>query len=159
MHWIAIVVLALIVFCAPAVVAQTVTSPSEPLSFLARPWTGWTFAGSVLVDSFSAKASSPGSALRAARRAFQPHAHAPGVATPDPQPRAVQLLYLPGSTKVTIETELGGKRRHERVDPPHPLVWLVLGRVGSDGSDSSIGLLDFTTGHLVWDVRSMESAA
>lgn len=166
MQWSVVAALVVVVFYAPAVVAQTVTAPSEPVPFLTRPWTGWTFTARVLVSSLSAEAASPGAALQRAREHFaRPAAPLDGAASttsgddvgPTLEPTAVKLLYLPSDTRSNLPALADNGNKRVRVDTSPSLVWAVYGRSAGTNAEGAIGLLDFNTGRLVWDIRTGNS--
>lgn len=157
-QWLLVLLLLVIVAFAPAVVAELVTGRDQPIDFLSQPWSGWGFAGTVLVSSVSAEAASPSTALSIAQKRFWPPAAG---ATPDsPQLTAthVELLYLPDDTSVSVASaasasELGRPTARATIDPSSPLVWQVYGRQTADDTEGVIGMLSYDTGQLIWDSR------
>lgn len=137
------------VFYAPALVAASVTAPTEPVGFIGRPWTAWAFATDVLVASVSAEAPSPGAALTRADRAWNKGDR------PRIDPVEVKLLYLPGGVHARFEALLpDGRTLSASVNTPRSLVWIVMGRYSGSQATGTIGLLDFSTGSVLWDVRT-----
>lgn len=150
MRRIAVAVVACVTAVTPVGIAMTVTAPSEPVRFLTRPWMGWRFTGSVVTASIGGHATSPGAALRLAHRAFRQSI--PGDAT-TPIPTFVELVYVPRGEEYRFEafTRTGDSR--VQMHPGHELVWQVVGRYPGSNGQGVVGLIDYSTGDLVWDVR------
>lgn len=150
-----IAVLAIAVLYAPSLVALSVTTDDEPVRFIEKPWTGWQFAGTVLVASVQADAPSPGSALQIAHDHWQVDGAQEGSDTPDPV--EVGLLYIPSGTRVEFSALTPSGEQTVRPKVPDSLVWQVRGRYDDAGAVGPIGLIDFSTGKVLWDVRDLDS--
>ena len=122
----------------PAELARRSTRQGEPVDFLTHPQEGWRFVADALRQIGAARAGSPESAGELAARAFS------GTTV---QPVRVDLLYVP-DRRVPVgagSSEATAKGR---------LVWRVSGRVPPGGPVQTLGLIDFTTGELTYDVRT-----
>jgi hypothetical protein len=160
-QWAIIASLVLVLALAPSTVAGAVTSRDEPVEFLRHPIQGWRFVGTVLRASLSADLASPGAALRLAQHEW---------GTPTPRDQAVdrvggdaadvvavrvQLLYLPGSRQARVRTIDGtGSGSSSSLSARRALAWQVLGRPADGGQTATIGLIDYRTGAVLWDVRA-----
>ena len=159
LHWLLITALLAVVLLAPAAVATSVTSPDEPVGFMSEPWQGWKFTGEVLRTSVSASAASPGDALEAAHRHWPAGTGSPGG---DDTLLVVEvaLLYLPAGEEAVVTTHTGtegGARRG--LTARKPLAWQVRGYRGRSTELVTIGLIDFSTGDVLWDVRDSSKEA
>jgi hypothetical protein len=135
--WGIIVVLAAAVLVyGPAEIARRATGPGEPVSFLTKPQQGWSFMLDALDAVGSARAGSPARARALAVRAFA------GTAV---LPERVDLLYVPD-----LHVPVGGGRR--ALVAKAKLVWRVSGQTRPGGPVLTVGLLDFTTGRLTYNV-------
>jgi hypothetical protein len=132
---IAVLAAAVLVY-GPAELARRATGPGEPVSFLTQPQQGWSFMLDALDAVGSAKAGSPASAKALAVRAF---------AGTSVLPERVDLLYVPN-----LRVPMGAGT------PPlvakAKLVWRVSGQTRPGGPVRTVGLLDFRTGRLTYDV-------
>lgn len=131
------VLLAGIVIYGPALAARSATGPGEPVSFLSQPLQGWAFLGAT-VGGGAARAGSPGQAAQIAARGF--------AGTPV-DPRMVSLLWLP-DRRLTIPS---GKGRRT-LATNSKLVWLVTGSVRPGAGLRPIGLIDYSTGKLRYEL-------
>jgi hypothetical protein len=135
--WGIIVVLAAAVLVyGPAELARRATGPGEPVSFPTRPQQGWSFMLDALDAIGSARAGSPVRARALAVRAFA------GTAV---LPERVDLLYVPD-----LRVPVGAGRRP--LVAKAKLVWRVSGQTRPGGPVLTVGLLDFTTGRLTYNV-------
>ncbi len=149
----AVVLLLLVVALIPPAIAGMATAPAEPISFRHDPIAGYAFTASVASQSArGAHASSPGRALAIARRTWGVKLRATGGSI-----LRVELLYLPGHMSAPLEASDPGtaSARHASIDPSRPLIWQVLGRSGDFGPTHTIGLIDFTSGQIVWSSPEM----
>jgi hypothetical protein len=135
--WGIIVVLAAAVLVyGPAELALRATGPGEPVSFLTQPQQGWSFMLDALDAVGSARAGTPAQARVLAVRAFA------GTAV---LPERVDLLYVPD-----LRVPVGGGRRP--LVAKAKLVWRVSGQTRPGGPVQTVGLLDFATGRLTYNV-------
>jgi len=146
-QWLLIALLLSALVFAPAMVARSVTAPSEPVNFLQEPWAGWAFAGTVLRDSVRAEAASPGEALTLAQRRWTGE-RARSEAT------RVELLYL-WQTR-TFSVPRPGPNSVVRADGA--LAWLVMGPPDGESAEHPIGLMGFRSGDVLWDADASEPA-
>jgi hypothetical protein len=136
--FVAVVVAGAVVYL-PAELAARSTAPDEPVSFLSNPAEGWRFVWTVARARPGAVAGTPAAAKRLALRAFDD-----GVL----MPARVDLLWLPDE-RVSLQTLQGSAP----VATKSRLVWKVTGRRGAHGRLATIGLIDFSTGRVIWDAR------
>jgi hypothetical protein len=134
---VAVLVAALLVY-GPAELARRATGPGEPVDFLTQPQEGWKFVLTALDEIGSARAGSPAAARQAAVRAFS------GTAV---RPTRVDLLYVP-DRRVPLGKGSAVATANGR------LVWMVSGRTRPGGPLVTVGLIDFRTGRLTYDVRT-----
>jgi len=67
--------------------------------------------------------------------------------------RAVRLVWVDGAVTVPVPPgSVQVPERRRRVVPPRPLVWVVSGSVNR-APRQVIGLLDYSNGAAVWDIR------
>jgi hypothetical protein len=130
---------ALAVLWTPSIVARSYTTPAQPIDFMARPDKGWRFLYDTVRLSRHAKLGSGAPALETARRIWR-------------RAEDVELVYL--ERPVTIPVPPGGlaARRPRPVRPRSRLSWFVYGRIGNRPRQV-VGLLDFHSGRVVWDLR------
>ena len=133
---VAVLVAAALVY-GPAELARRSTGQGEPVDFLTQPQEGWRFVADALRQIGSARAGSPAAAGALAARAFS------GTTV---QPVRVDLLYVPD-----LHVPLGGS---DEATAKGRLVWRVSGRVRPGGPVQTVGLIDFATGELTYDVRT-----
>lgn len=141
--WVLALLLAALVFYAPALVAQSLTAPERSVDFRVRPWQGWAFLGRVLHGGVTGEVPTPGEALSRAAREWD--------GASGPSATATRLAWAPGGESLTIQPL--GHDAAVSVDPPRALAWIVEGRAGSGGPAAVIGILDLQDGKTVWDVR------
>ena len=137
---ITVAVAAIAALWAPSLVARTYTSPAQPIDFLSRPDKGWRFLYDTVRLSRQATLGSEGPALQRARQVW-------------PRAESVELVYLVRPVIVPMST--GGVAASERartVRPRSRLTWFVHGRIGGRARQV-VGLLDFRSGRVVWDLR------
>jgi hypothetical protein len=136
---IVVVAVAGLVIYAPALLARASTGSREPINFLTQPQQGWRFVLTAAAEIPSAHASTPGRARSLAVADFA------GTAV---QPVRVDLLWVP-TRRVAL---LGEGSRVATAKAA--LVWAVTGREQPGGSLRTIGLIDFRSGRLTYDVRT-----
>jgi hypothetical protein len=108
------------------------------VDFLTHPQEGWHFVADALREIGSARAGSPSEAGALAARAFS------GTTV---QPVRVDLLYVPD-----LHVPLGAGS--DEATAKGRLVWRVSGRTRPGGPVHTVGLIDFATGELTYDVRT-----
>jgi len=131
---------------APSLVARWYTTPAQPIDFMTRPDKGWRFLYDAVRLSRDPKLGSEGPALDTAKRIWR-------------GAEGVELVYL--ERPVTIPVPAGGlapSARARFVRPRSRFTWFVTGRVGGRPRQI-IGLLDYRTGRVLWDLRRVERAA
>jgi hypothetical protein len=143
---VAIVVAALVIFVLPAFVAFRYTAPEQRGQFLTRPWRGWSFAWAALAVPSGSELKTSGMALRKADWLFK------GTAV---DPREVQLLYVKREQPYVFRHSLDGRELTSTVVPSYRFIWQVQGVVDtiSDSSHTVVALLDYDSGHVLYDVR------
>jgi len=134
---VAVLVAATLVY-GPAELARRSTGQGEPVNFLTHPQEGWRFVLDAFGQIGSARAGSPEAAGRLAASAFS------GTTV---QPVRGDLLYVP-DRRVPL-----GKGSDEATAKGR-LVWRVSGRTRPGGPVQTVGLIDFATGELTYDVRT-----
>jgi hypothetical protein len=133
------VALAGVVIYAPAEWARSATGPHEPVDFLTRPQEGWKFMLAAASAIPTARAGTPSAARALAVRDF---------ARSSVDPTRVDLLWVP-SRRVRL---IGGGRRYATAKAN--LVWMVTGRTRPNGPLETVGLIDYSSGKLTYDVRT-----
>lgn len=130
---------------APGLVAMRYsdTSASEALT---RPDRGWDFLTDVVRESRGAKLGWHDAALERAREVW----------TSGPQARDVELRWGPRAFRVPVPA--GGatppaRRRMARLRSS--LNWIVTGRVPGRATTQVIGILDYRSGAVVWNIRPL----
>ena len=137
-------VAALAALWAPSLVARTYTTPAQPIDFLSRPDKGWRFLYDTVRLSRHAKLGSDGPALQRARQVW-------------PRAEAVELVYLVRPVTVPVATGgLAPPPGARTVRPRSHLTWFVRGRLGNRPRQI-VGLLDFRSGRVIWDLRRARS--
>ena len=126
---------------APAMIARASTGPMEPVDFLTAPQQGWRFLLTAASQIKGARAGSPSAAREIAVRRFT------GSSV---QPTRVDLLWVPDRRVPLLR---GGGRRVAAAKAS--LVWMVTGRTRPRGPLRTVGLIDFQTGALTYDVRTV----
>lgn len=127
----------------PSLIARSHTTPAQPIEFLSRPDKGWRFLYDTVRLSRHAKLGSDAPALQRARQVW-------------PRVDDVELVYL--VRPVTVPVAAGGLTappRERLVQPRSRLTWFVHGRIGGRARQV-IGLLDYRTGRVVWDLRRVD---
>lgn len=145
--WIVVVlVAALIVALLPALVAFRYTAASQRMEFVKAPWRGWSFAVAALAVPPNAKLKTSGQALRKAVAVFRG-----GVV----DPREIQLLFVRSRAPYTFAQSLGGRTVTSTVTPSYRFIWQVEGHVDTltHTGNVIVGMLDYNSGALLYDVR------
>lgn len=142
-----VVLLALFIFLLPALVAYRYTAPDERNQFLTHPWRGWSFALAALAVPGDSQLKTSGMALRKAVWLFK------GTSV---DPREVQLEFVRKRHPYTFTHTVNGQTVTTTVKPSYRFIWQVQGVVDTlpDKSLMLVGLLDYRTGRLLWDIRS-----
>ena len=135
---IAVALLGLAIYL-PAYVARSATAPDGPVDFLSNPLDGWRFMVDATREVPDAAVGTPAQARTRAVSLFA----ATGV-----QPTRVDLLYVPGG-----ELRVGSGQGSHMQPTNSTLVWRVTGRTRPNGPLVTVGLIDLSTGALVYDVR------
>lgn len=126
----------------PAELARRATAPNGSVDFRSRPLEGWKFLLEVAQDRPSARAGSPEDARRIALAAFDDGRV---------RPSRVDLLWLPDS-RVRVQTEQGSRD----LATNSRLVWRVTGHVVPDERSLTVGLIEFSSGVVIYDARLAE---
>ena len=129
-----------VVIYAPAEWARSATGPNEPVDFLTRPQEGWKFMLAAASAIPTARAGTPSAARTLAVRDF---------AGSSVDPTRVDLLWVPTRRVRLIG---GGGRRYATAKAS--LVWMVTGRTRPNGRLQTVGLIDYSSGKLTYDVRT-----
>jgi hypothetical protein len=124
----------------PAEIARSATGAREPVDFLTQPQEGWRFLLEAAFDIPNARAGSPSEARHLALHDFS------GSAV---QLTRVDLLWVPDRQVV-----LQGGGGSATATAKGRLVWTVTGRVRPGGPLRTVGLIDFRSGELTYDVRN-----
>jgi hypothetical protein len=142
-----IVVLVVLVFLVlPAFVAFRYTAPGQRGDFARHPWRAWSFAYAVLAVPGNSRLKTSGMALRKADWLFK------GTVV---DPTEVQLLFTPEDRPFTLRHDIDGRTVSTTVTPSYRFVWQVQGVIDtvSGQSGTVVALLDYATGHVLYDVR------
>jgi hypothetical protein len=143
-----IVVVTVVVFYLPSLVAFRYTASPQRTSFLTHPWRSWDFVTTLLTVPGDARLKTSGAALRKADTYW----YGSGV-----DPQSVRVLFLPAGRPYTFTHEAAGQTFTTTIRPPYKLVWQVRGELDGDGghaSDTIVGLLDYRTGRVLYDIRN-----
>jgi hypothetical protein len=123
---------------APSVIAERYTGgPGGSSGILARPDRGWEFLVNAIRASRGAQLGSSSTALARAQQIWNS----------GPAARRVTLTYMDGPFPVSVP---GGPAR---VEPSTRFGWTVYGTLRGETTPRMIGLLDYETGRLDWDIR------
>ena len=140
-----IVVVAVVVFYLPSLVAFRYTAAAQSTGFLTHPWRSWSFIVTALTVPGDSRLKTSGNALRAADSRFRGSAI---------DPHEVRLLFLPEGKPYTFAHPLGDRTVTTTIRPPYRFVWLVSGHIDTlNGPDTVVALLDYRTGKMLYDVR------
>lgn len=141
---------AVVVVWAPSLVATRYAERPTATEFLANPVEGWMFMKEAVTASRNPRLGTSDAAMQ---QASQVWAGPPAVATD------VALKSIPSEWAVPVAegaTRPGPARRV--ATPEDELNWVVTGRV-KGGPEQVIGLLDYRTGRVEWDIRPGAGAA
>lgn len=129
----------------PALVAHHhADSPGGVEVNRARIDQGWHFIIDAVRESRGARLGDDSLALQHAQRLW---------ARPSGRAEGVELTWLAGP--FTVPVPAGGARpqlERRRAEPRSPFGWVVWGHVRG-GERQMIGLLDYASGEVVWDIR------
>jgi len=140
-----VVVVAIVVFYLPSLVAFRYTASSQSAAFLTHPWRSWSFVYTALTVPGDSRLKTSGQALRAADALF---------AGSSVDPHEVRLLFLPKGKPYTFSHALGDRTVTTTITPPYRFVWQVTGHVDTvGGGDTVVALLDYRSGRPLYDVR------
>ena len=140
-----VVVVAAVVFYLPSLVAFRYTASPQNTSFLIHPWHSWDFAWTALTVPGNAKLKTSGEALRAAKDIWRGS---------KVDPLEVRVLFLDKGRPYTFTHDVDGREISTTVTPPYAFVWQVRGTISGKNEDSIVGLLDYRTGDVLYDVRT-----
>jgi len=147
---VAVVVTVVVVALLPALVAYRYTSPVQRAEFVSKPWRGWSFAAAALRVPGDSELKTSGDALRKADWLFRDTAV---------DPFEVQLLFVTAGAPYRFSQDVDGVLIERDVTPRYRFIWEVRGTVpettGVDAEPQTmvVALLDYQTGHLLYDVR------
>ncbi|MEQ8833776.1 MAG: hypothetical protein RIB67_04950 [Miltoncostaeaceae bacterium] len=145
------VLLGAVLLWAPAFVAHHhADSPGGVEVNRARIDQGWQFIIDAVRESRDARLGDDALALEYAQRLW---------ARPSGRAERVELTWLDGPFTVPVPSD-GARPAAERrrAEPPSPFGWVVWGMVRG-GERQMIGLLDYRSGEVVWDIRPRLRAA
>lgn len=146
-----IILVAVCLVWAPALIAIPYTrGPGGVQNVWQRPDLGWKFLFDAITES---RQTQLGTADAALQRAQELWGGAPAYA------RSVTLTWTGGTFRVPVPrggTVPGPVNR--TASPDSALEWIVMGRI-ADGPSQMIGMLDYQTGHLRWDIRNRVPSA
>jgi hypothetical protein len=116
------------------------------MRFVEAPWRGWSFLAAALAVPANSQLKTSGQALRKADWLF----HGTVV-----DPREVQLLFVPKHRALFFQHRVGTASVTSRVVPAYRFIWEIRGRIDTVNTTSNVivGMLDYKTGHLLYDVR------
>jgi hypothetical protein len=135
-----VVALAGVVVYAPALLARSATGAHEPVNFLTAPQQGWRFVWDAAFQIPGARAGTPSAARRLAVADF---------AGTSITPTRVELLWVPDR-----RVQLVGGGGSAAATAKSRLVWMVTGRARPGGPIRTVGLIDYRSGRLTYDVRT-----
>lgn len=141
---------AIAVVWGPSLVATQYAERPTAAEYLANPLEGWMFMKEAVLASRNPRL---GTAEAAMEQASQVWAGAPAVAAD------VSLRSVPSRWDVPVPAGGAQPVPVRRVaTPADELNWIVTGRV-KGGPEQVIGLLDYRTGRVEWDIRPVAGAA
>jgi hypothetical protein len=140
---------AIVILWVPSFVAQRYSLGARPVDFLTRPDKGWLFLYQSVRLSRDARLGSDSAAQQEASEVW---------AGPPAKASSVRLVYVEGPFTVPVPPGGTAPARGRRVARPRSaLSWVVSGSVRG-GPPQMIGLLDYPTGHVDWDIRPVPDA-
>lgn len=145
--WIALaLVVAIVIFLFPALIAFRYTADSQRMRYVEAPWRGWSFLAAALAVPADSQLKTSGQALRKATWLFR------GSVV---DPRQIQLLFVPKHRAYFFRHEIGRTMVTSKVVPTYRFIWEIQGRIDTYNTSGNVivGMLDYKTGHLLYDVR------
>ena len=136
---------AVVALWVPSFIA-TAYAEAPASDYLSNPARGWGFLWESVTASRNPRLGTADAALQEATQIW---AGQPAVASD------VSLKVIPSPWDIPVPA--GGVApavRHDVVTPPDELQWVVTGSV-EGGPDQVIGLLDYRTGRVAWDIRPL----
>ena len=150
--WVIIaVVTAVVIFLFPALIAFRYTAASQRNEFIRQPWRGWSFVVAALAVPPNSHLKTSGQALRRAVWMYK------GSAV---DPREIQLLFVSKRKPYTFTQQIAGHSVTRTVVPAYRFIWQIAGHVDTlpHSGNVIVGLLDYDTGRLLYDIRKDLSA-
>ena len=140
------VIVAVVIFLFPALIAFRYTAASQRNDFIRQPWRGWSFVAAALAVPADSHLKTSGQALRLAVYLYR------GSAV---DPREIQLLFVAKEQPYTFTQQIAGRSVTRTVVPAYRFIWQVAGHVDTlaHSGDVIVGLLDYDTGKLLYDIR------
>lgn len=141
-----VLALAIGVFLFPALIAFRYTAASQRMRFVDGPWRGWSFVAAALAVPADSQLKTSGQALRKATWLFT------GSVV---EPREIQLLFVAKGKPYIFRHKVGATTLVTRVVPAYRFIWQIEGHIDTLGTTGNmiVGMLDYKTGHLLYDVR------
>jgi hypothetical protein len=141
------VILAAVIFVLPALIAFRYTAASQRVEFIKQPWRGWSFLAAALAVPADSHLKTSGQALRKAVWLYKG-----SVA----DPREIQLLFVTKDKPYAFTQVLAGRSITTTVVPAYRFIWQISGRIDTLAGSGTliIGLLDYQTGKLLYDIRN-----
>lgn len=149
LQWLIASALVLFLVFGPSIAAIVVTDQAgTSIKFMSAPWKGWAFTGRVIVASTHSSMATPRSALQAATTEFRRARSIQHF-----EPTSVEIVYAPNAHTIAFRGESSEGLRTYTLDPEAALVWRVRGTYSVSKRSSTIALMSYTSGRLLWDVR------
>jgi len=166
LFWISMaLVLAIIVFYLPSLVAYRYTADAQNQTFLTHPWRSWRFVVSALTVPGDSQLKTSGAAFRAADEVYKDS---------EVDVVAAQLLYLPvgkpytftpliddnsdeGPASAQREEVVTALSEPATIEPTFRFVWQIEGYYGRGvgAPEAIVAMLDYRSGSLLWDIRDV----
>ena len=145
------VITAIVIFLFPALIAFRYTAASQRNDFIRQPWRGWSFVVAALAVPANSHLKTSGQALRRAVWLYKGSAI---------DPREIQLLFVPKKQPYTFTQQIAEHSVTRTVVPAYRFIWQVAGHVDTlpHSGNVVVGLLDYETGQLLYDIRKDLSA-
>ena len=140
------VIAAVVIFLFPALIAFRYTAASQRTEFIKQPWRGWSFVAAARAVPPNSHLKTSGQALRRAVWLYKGSAI---------DPREIQLLFVAKKRPYTFTQQVAERRVTRTVVPAYRFIWQVAGHVDTlpHGGNVIVGLLDYDTGKLLYDIR------
>ncbi len=140
------VIAAAAVFYFPSLVAYRYTAPAQSASFLSHPWRSWEFLYTAFRVPGDARLKTSGAAFRRAEELFE--GSAIGVSQ-------ARLLFLEPGARYEVPQRVGAIPLTVSIVPRYRFVWQIDGVIRELTGDvhGIVGMLDYRSGELLWDVR------